>query len=71
MFVLSVADTYDAMTSTRPYSPGLTSEEAKQIIIDERGKQFCPKVVDAFVKAYDKGKMTLIERDSERDMFFM
>jgi len=71
VFVLSVADTYDAMTSTRPYSPGLSSEDAKQVIVDERGKQFSPKVVDAFVRAYDKGKMTLIERDLERDLFFV
>ena len=65
VFILSVADTYDAMTSTRPYSPGLSAEMAKQIIIEEKGKQFHPKVVDAFVKAYDKGKMTLIERNYE------
>lgn len=71
VFVLSVADTYDAMTSTRPYSPGLSSEEAKQLIIDEKGKQFHPKVVDAFVKAYDKGKMTLVTSDKERELFFV
>ncbi len=71
VFVLSVADTYDAVTSTRPYSEGLSPEQAKQVIIDEKGKQFSPKVVDAFVKAYDKGKMTLISRDSERDLFFV
>jgi len=71
VFVLSVADTYDAMTSTRPYSPGLSAEQAKQIIIDEKGKQFHPKVVDAFVKAYDKGKMTLIERNyGDRGLYF-
>lgn len=71
VFVLSVADTYDAMTSTRPYSQGLSSEQAKQVIIDERGKQFHPKVVDAFVKAYDRGKMQMIERNAERELFFV
>lgn len=71
VFVLSVADTYDAMTSTRPYSPGLSSEEARQLIIEEKGKQFHPKVVDAFVKAYDKGKMTLVTSDKERELFFV
>jgi len=65
VFVLSVADTYDAMTSTRPYSEGLTPEQARQVIIDEKGKQFHPKVVDAFVRAYDKGRMEMIERDYE------
>lgn len=71
VFVLSVADTYDAMTSTRPYSPGLLPEDVLQTIINEKGKQFHPKVVDAFVRAYGKGKMTLIARDSERDLFFV
>ena len=68
VFVLSVADTYDAMTSTRPYSDGLSSEQAKQVIINERGKQFHPKVVDAFIRAYENGSMALIKRDyTDRD----
>lgn len=68
VFVLTVADTYDAMTSTRPYSEGFTPEQAKQVIIDEKGKQFHPKVVDAFVRAYDKGRMEMIERNyKDRD----
>ena len=61
--ILGVADTYDAMTSIRPYSPGFTAEQTKQVIIEEKGKQFHPKVVEAFVRAYDKGEMALIERD--------
>ncbi|MFB0921623.1 MAG: HD-GYP domain-containing protein [Oscillospiraceae bacterium] len=66
--ILSVADTYDAMTSSRPYSPGATAEQTKQVIISEKGKQFHPKVVDAFVRAYDKGEMALVERDyKDRD----
>lgn len=70
VFVLSVADCYDAMTSTRPYSPGLSSEQALQVIVAEKGKQFHPKVVDAFVKAYNKGKMSLIVRDyKDRELF--
>ena len=65
MFVLSVADTYDAITSTRPYSPGLSAEMAKDLILKEKGKQFHPKVVDAFVRAYDKGNMTVLVRNYE------
>jgi putative nucleotidyltransferase with HDIG domain len=63
VFVLGVADTYDAITSTRPYSAGLTPEQARQVILDERGKQFHPKVVDVFLKAYDKGRLGLIRDD--------
>lgn len=65
VFVLGVADTYDAITSTRPYSPGLSAEMAKQVILEEKGKQFHPKVVEAFIRAYDKGKMSVIERNYE------
>ncbi len=65
VFVLSVADTYDAITSTRPYSPGLSAEMAKDLILKEKGKQFHPKVVDAFVRAYDKGNMTVLVRNYE------
>ncbi|PKM72710.1 MAG: hypothetical protein CVU91_06690 [Firmicutes bacterium HGW-Firmicutes-16] len=67
--ILGVADTYDAMTSIRPYSPGSTPEQTKQVIMEEKGKQFHPKVVDAFVRAYDEGKMALIERDN-KDRYF-
>ena len=63
VFILGVADAYDAMTSKRPYNDGFSSEQAKQVILQEKGKQFHPKVVDAFVRAYDRGRLALIERN--------
>ena len=60
VYILGVADTYDAVTSTRPYSQAKTQEEAKEIILSERGMQFHPKVVDAFVRAIEKGKLVPI-----------
>ncbi|NLH01131.1 MAG: HD-GYP domain-containing protein [Clostridiales bacterium] len=65
VYILGVADTYDAITSTRPYSRGNSPEYAKQVIIEEKGKQFHPKVVDAFVRAYEKGNMQMARRDDE------
>ena len=62
VFILGVADAYDAMTSKRPYNHELSAEEAKQTILDEKGKQFHPKVVDAFVRAYSRGRLALNER---------
>lgn len=62
VYILGVADTYDAITSDRPYSLGRTAQEARDIILSERGKQFHPDVVDAFEKAYNKGKMNVIYR---------
>jgi len=43
-----VADSFDAMTSDRPYRKGMTPWEAMEEIIKNTGKQFDPRVVDAF-----------------------
>ncbi|BHH82031.1 HD-GYP domain-containing protein [Desulforhopalus sp. 52FAK] len=48
--VVSLADVYDALTSTRVYKAAYTHEEAKELIIRERGAQFDPMVVDAFLR---------------------
>ena len=47
--IFSVADTFDAMTSTRPYRQALSLDVAKEEIIKCRGSQFDPAVVDAFI----------------------
>ncbi len=47
--ILSVADTYDALVSDRPYRCGLSSQEAVGIIRQNSGTQFCPDVVEAFL----------------------
>ncbi len=38
--VIAVADSYDAMTSDRPYRRGMTSERAVQILREGRGEQW-------------------------------
>jgi len=49
--VMAVADTYDAMTSSRPYRlKPLTSDEALEELKRGSGTQFDPKVVDAFIQ---------------------
>jgi len=50
--ILCVADTYDAMTSDRPYRKALPHEEAVAEIIRFKGSQFDPEIVDAFLKSY-------------------
>ena len=47
--VIAVADSYDAMRSTRSYRTGASRDEAVQILTDESGHQFDPEVVDAFL----------------------
>jgi hypothetical protein len=47
--VISVVDAFDAMTTTRPYREALPQEEAAAILRREKGRQFDPRVVDAFL----------------------
>ena len=46
----AVADTYNALTSDRPYRKGMPQEKALQIISDVKGSQLCPESVDIFLK---------------------
>jgi len=48
--ILSVADTFDALTSDRPYRPKHSKEDAKSEIMRCSGTQFDPVVVEAFMK---------------------
>ncbi len=47
--IIAVVDAFDAMTTTRPYRPALPSEEAANVLRKEKGHQFDPRVVDAFL----------------------
>lgn len=58
--IIAVADTFDAICSSRPYRRGLTSEKGRQEIIRCSGTQFDPDVVKAFTKAFDNGDITAI-----------
>jgi len=49
--IVSVADTYDAMTSTRSYRPAMNKEAALLKIKEQSGAQFNPEVVKALIKA--------------------
>lgn len=62
--VIAVADTFDAMTSSRPYRKGLPAETAIAELQRGRGTQFDPKVVDALVKCYEEGKISRIIQES-------
>ena len=62
--ILTVCDSFDAMTTKRVYNTAKTMEEAKEELIRNKGTQFDPKLVDAFVKLIEKGKITLEEAES-------
>jgi len=46
--ICSVADVFDALTSTRPYKKPWPVEEATAWIVSESGKHFDPAIVEAF-----------------------
>lgn len=47
--IFMVADTYDALTSDRPYKRAWTVEAARQELVDQAGRQLDPQIVAAFL----------------------
>jgi HD-GYP domain-containing protein (c-di-GMP phosphodiesterase class II) len=47
--ILRVADSYAALTDSRPYRAALTHQEAKREIVSRAGVEFDPAVVQAFL----------------------
>jgi putative nucleotidyltransferase with HDIG domain len=47
--IFAIADTFDAMTTTRPYRRGLPAEAARAEIAKHAGTQFDPRCADAFL----------------------
>lgn len=52
--IIAVADTFDAMTTTRSYRKALTFDQAYEEIVKCAGTQFDPKIVSVFQKAYQE-----------------
>ncbi len=48
--IIRVADAYDAMTSARPYRQAFTTQEAMDELKRCAGRQFDPRVVEAFLR---------------------
>ncbi len=64
--ILAVADTFDAMTSDRPYRKGVTLEEALNTLHEVSGRQLDPNCVKAFEKALEKGAIQPILAENQR-----
>jgi HD-GYP domain-containing protein (c-di-GMP phosphodiesterase class II) len=58
--ILAVADAFDAMTSDRSYRKAMSPEEAAERLLEGRGTQFFPEVVQAFLRT--PGYRRLVER---------
>nr|WP_263323229.1 HD-GYP domain-containing protein [Neobacillus sp. Marseille-Q6967] len=50
--VSAIADAFDAMTSSRSYREAMPVEEAYRSIIEGKGSQFDPELVEQFIKVY-------------------
>ncbi len=57
--VIAVADTFDALTTNRPYQHAHTPEEALQIIQNLAGKRLDPEAVAALLAVYRRGEIRI------------
>jgi len=48
--IVAISDVFDALTSKRPYKNSWSIEDALNLLIEEKGKHFDPKLVDLFIK---------------------
>ena len=65
--ILAIADSYDAMTSTRPYRKAMTAAEAMEEIRAGAGTQFDPGLVVAFVEMMER-KGIMEETSDEKQL---
>jgi response regulator RpfG family c-di-GMP phosphodiesterase len=52
--IVSVADVFDALTSSRPYKSALPVDEVVRIVTNGRGTQFDPEVIETFQDSLDE-----------------
>ena len=57
--ILCIADSFDAMTSKRCYKEAVSLERGIQILTEEAGRQFDPKLVPVFVAELKRGGIQL------------
>jgi HD-GYP domain-containing protein (c-di-GMP phosphodiesterase class II) len=57
--VIAVADTFDALTTNRPYQQAHTPEQALQIIRNLAGKRLDPKAVEALLAVCTRGEIKI------------
>lgn len=52
--IVAIADVYDALTTERRYKRAYSHDEARDVIVSEKGKQFDPELVEAFLDAEEE-----------------
>lgn len=51
--IAAVADVFDALTSHRVYRPAMSFDQATEILLTERGRQFDPDLVELFLDSLE------------------
>lgn len=64
--ILAVVDSFEAMTSDRPYRRAMSVKAASQILESEAGKQFDPRLVELYLQLIDAGKVHTEKEDGAR-----
>jgi len=62
--IVAVADAYDAMNSKRIYRDRYSDEYIREEMIKNRGAQFDPEIVDAFLQLYDNNELIAPDFDA-------
>ena len=57
--VIAVADTFDALTTNRPYQQAHTPDQALQIIKNLAGKRLDPAAIEALLAVYGRGDIKI------------
>ncbi|HPI98833.1 MAG TPA: HD domain-containing phosphohydrolase, partial [Synergistales bacterium] len=65
--ILSVADVVEAMSSHRPYRPGLGIDKALEEILSGRGTLFDEKAVDCCIRLFRKENFSFVTLQGERN----
>src|SRR2546428_13051386 len=57
--IISVADTFDALTSERPYRPAMSIDNVQAELLGVSGSQLDPTCVERFLRLLRTGKVSL------------
>jgi response regulator RpfG family c-di-GMP phosphodiesterase len=64
--IIAISDSYDSMTSDRPYRKPLSNGDAKNELVKNSGKQFDPKLVSIFLEVLREMEEVFLVKDHLR-----
>ena len=66
--IVALADVYDALTTKRVYKDAYSHDVAKSMILEEAGRHFDPRIVDAFLETEDQFRAIQQQFSEEQPM---